>query len=72
MTTRVAKKGKGTDRRTGAASNGHAGSLNGGWRDRVQPPRITDPEERRAAIKRATSRIKTDVRVNFTRERRGR
>lgn len=72
MTTQVAKKGRGIGGRTHAAANGHAGSLNGDWRDRIQPPRITDPEERRAAIKRATSRLKTDVRVDITRERRGR
>jgi|GEM_PF-3837508 len=45
---------------------------NGAWQSCVQRARITDPKKRRAAVERATSRIKTDVRVDLTRERRGR
>ncbi len=57
--------------RTRAASSGRYASSNGGWKGRVQRPRITDPKERQAAVERATSRIKTDVTVDLTRERRG-
>ena len=42
MPTRETKS-KGAAERTPAASNGRTGSSNGDWRDRVQPPRITDP-----------------------------
>ncbi len=42
------------------------------WPARVHPPRIADVDERIANIERATKRIKTDVRVDFVRARRGR
>ena len=65
-------KSNGAGGRARAASNGHASSPNVDWRERIQGPRITDPGERQAALKRASGRIKTDVRVDLTRERRGR
>jgi len=66
MKTRQATK------QAAGATAGHRPSANGAWQSRVQRPRITDPKKRRAAVERATSRIKTDVRVDLTRERRGR
>jgi hypothetical protein len=71
MKTQTSKGSAVTARRPGAP-NGRPVAEDGDWRSRVQRPRITDPEERRATIERATSRIKTDVRVDITRERRGR
>ena len=65
-------KSNGAGRRARAASNGHANSPNVDWRDRIQRPRITDPEKRQAAVERATSRIKTDTRLGLTWSRRGR
>lgn len=66
MKTRQATK------QAAGATAGHSPSANGAWQNRVQHPRITDPKKRRAAVERATRRIKTDVRVDLTRERRGR
>ncbi len=71
MKTREAKS-NGTGRRARAASSGRHISPNGDWKSRVQRPRITDPAERQAAVKRATTRIKTDVKVDFVHELRGR
>jgi len=71
MKTQEAKS-KGSGGRARAASNGHASSPNVDWRDRIQRPLITDPEERQAAVKRATSRIKTDTRLGLIWSRRGR
>jgi hypothetical protein len=65
-------KSNGAAGRARNASNGRHASSNGDWRARVQAPRVTDPAERRAALKRATSRIKTDMRVDLTRERHSR
>lgn len=39
---------------------------------RFRRARITDPAARRAAIRRATRRIKTDTRIDFVRSVRGR
>lgn len=39
---------------------------------RVRRATVTDPAERRATIRRATSRIRTDTRIDFVRSVRGR
>ncbi len=65
-------KSNGTVGQARNASNSPHASANGDWKDRVQRPRIADPEKRRAAVERATKRIKTDTRVGLTWSRRGR
>jgi hypothetical protein len=73
----VAKKGGATARANAGASGkrkvvaktgGATARTNGGakvdWRARVEPARVTEPRERRRVLKRATTRVKTNARVD--------
>lgn len=60
-----------TDRRAPTVPNGRHARATINWKDRIQRPRISDPAKRQKTLKQAGSRIKTDVRVDLGRERRG-
>jgi len=58
--------------KTDSVSGARRGAGKPSLRGRVHPARIADVDERVANVERATKRIKTDVQVDFVRERRAR